>query len=349
MREFRRILVVRIDRIGDVILTLPMLDVLRKNFPHAHIAILLRRYTKELVEENKNIDEILFYDNGNAVLPFYQIVSELRRGKFDVAIITYPRFRLAWVIWWAGIPLRVGTGYRWYSFLFNNKVFVHRKVAERHEAEYNLDLLKAIGCEAEGIIIPRLEIPQHVSLATQQRLAQFGVEPGKRIVVLHPGSGGSGRDWSPAKFGALGRELSHFPDVQVVVTGGSGEGRLVRSVADMIGINVPMIINQLSLKEYAALAGMASLLVANSTGPLHIAAAVGTPVIGLYSQITAMSRRRWGPCTERKTLFIPKDKPLDCHKCITATACECMESISVNEVFLAARQVLSAEQFSVSR
>lgn len=349
MREFRRILVVRTDRIGDVILTLPMLEVLRKCFPHAHIAMLIRRYTKELVDENKNIDEMLFYDNGNALHPFYQMVSALRRGKFDVAIITYPRFRLAWVIWWAGIRLRVGTGYRWYSFLFNKKVFVHRKVAERHEAEYNLDLLKAIGCEVAGVPIPRLEIPQHVSLAIQQRLAQLGIETGKRIVVLHPGSGGSGRDWSPAKFGALGRELSHYPDVQVVVTGGSGEGELVRSVADMIGVNVSMIVNQLSLKEYAALARMASLLVANSTGPLHIAAAVGTPVIGLYSQITAMRVERWGPYAERKTLFIPKDKPQDCRTCITTTECECMESITVDEVLDAARQYLSAEQFSVSR
>jgi len=349
MKEFRRILVVRTDRIGDVILTLPMVEVLRKNFPHAHIAMLIRRYTRELVEGNKNIDEILFYDDGNTLRPFSRIVSILRQGKFDVAFITYPRFRLALVIWRAGIPLRVGTGYRWYSILFNKKVFVHRKTAERHEAEYNLDLLQAIGCEVVEIPIPHLEIPRHVLDSVQHRLPQYGITPGKRIVIFHPGSGGSGRDWSPAKFAALGKKLSQYSDIQVVVTGGKGEDGLVHSVATMIGVNIPSIVGQLSLKEYAALAKIASLLVANSTGPLHIAAAVGTPVIGLYSQIPAMSPRRWGPYTERKTLFVPKNKPLDCDKCTAGSECACMESITVDEVHEGVKHYLLTEQFSVSR
>ena len=349
MKELRRILVVRTDRIGDVILTLPMLEILRKNFPHARLAVLIRRYTKDLVEGNTNVDEILFYDDGDTLLSFSTIVSVLRRGKFDAAFITYPRFRLACVVWWAGIPLRVGTGYRWYSFLFNKKVFVHRKVGERHEAEYNLDLLKAVGCEVAEVPVPRLEIPSHVLDDIRERLPRFGILPGRRIVILHPGSGGSGRNWSPARFAALGEKISRFPDVQVVVTGGKGENSLAESVAGLIGGGAVAVVNQLSLKEYAAFAKLASLLIANSTGPLHIAAAAGTPVIGLYSQVPAMSPRRWGPYTDRKTILVPKDKPTDCRTCTSAADCGCMDSITVDEVFDAARRYLSAEQFSLSQ
>lgn len=352
MKEFRRILVVRTDRIGDVILTLPMLEVLRKNFPQAHIAILIRQYTRELLEGNNNIDEILFYDDGNTLFPFFRMAATLRKGRFDVAFVTYPRLRLAWLIWCAGIPLRVGTGYRWYSLLFNKRVFVHRRFADRHEAEYNLDLLKAVDGEVQNVPIPHIDVLPRLTSEVRKRLSEFGISSDKTLIILHPGSGGSARNWSSEKFGALGRKLLQLPDVQVIVTGGKGEETLVQSVADMISANTPVIVNQLSLQGYAALAKLASLLVANSTGPLHIAAAVETPVIGLYSQVTSMSPTRWGPYTDRKTVFVPQGKPVDCRACVRADKrfeCECMNAIRVEEVFEAARHHLASEQLSMTR
>jgi heptosyltransferase-3 len=344
MKRIERILVVRTDRIGDVILTLPMLEVLRKNFPTAHIAVLVRKYTGELLEGNPNVDGVLIYDNGRAPLPFFHMAAALRKQHFDIVFITYPRFRLAWLTFWAGIPLRVGTGYRWYSFLFNRRIYVHRKVAAKHEAEYNIELLKAIGCDVSRPPFPRLAVSHQARESIRTRLQHFGISTEKPLVIVHPGSGRSARDWSLRNFGALGRKLRLLPDVQVVVTGGSGEERLIRSVADMIGADTP-VVNLLSLQEYAALASRCALLVANSTGPLHIAAAVGTPVIGLYPQVTAMSATRWAPYTDRKTIFTPKGKPDNCYACVrNGTECDCMNSIAVDDVFEAAKQYLAAEK-----
>jgi len=341
MQAFRRILVIRTDRIGDVILTLPMLEVLRHNYPEAHIAILVRYYTRELLENNPHVDEVLLYDDGVSMTPLREMAATIRGKNFDVAFLTYPRFRLAWLVRLSGVPLRIGTGYRWYSFLLNKRVYVHRKVAERHEAEYNIDLVKAIGCEVGDIPSPRLAVSQRSAEDIKMLLPRLGVSPNGRLVILHPGSGGSAREWRPENFGQLGRRLARITDVQVVITGGAGEETLTRQVAGIVGPSTP-VVDGLSLKQYAALTAQASLLVANSTGPLHIAAAVGTPVVGLYPQVTAMNPTRWSPYTTKKRILVPHDKPENCNQCVDGKGgmCECMDSITVDEAFEAARSFL---------
>src|SRR6185369_4106549 len=122
-----------------------MARVLRARFPGAHVAMLIRRYTRELVEDCREVDHIHYYDDGGKLVPLVKLASMLRSCRFDIVFHTYPRFRLSLITWFAGIPVRVGTGYRWYSFLFNKKVYDHRKTAEHHELEYNLRLLDATG------------------------------------------------------------------------------------------------------------------------------------------------------------------------------------------------------------
>lgn len=344
MKHIERVLVVRTDRIGDVILTLPMLEVLRKNFPKAHIAVLIRQYTAELLEGNPHVNEVLLYDDGRTPLPFFRMAATLRKKHFDAVFMTSPRFRLARLMFWARIPLRIGTGYRWYSFLLNRRVYHHRKYAEKHEAEYNIDLLKTIGCEVSDAPSPRLRVLPHAKERARSVLSNYGIDGHKPFVLLHPGSGGSARNWGWKNFGVLGRKLKTLAEVQVIVMGGAGEEHIVRLVAETVGNDTPTIVNQVSLQEYAAIASMAAVLIANSTGPLHIAAAVGTPVVGLYPQVTPMSAKRWGPYTDRKTILVPQGKPDTCYTCVrNGTECECMNSIPVEDVFQAAKQYIAVE------
>jgi lipopolysaccharide heptosyltransferase II len=345
-QQFQRILVVRTDRIGDVILTLPLAEVLKKNFPNAHISVMIRRYTAELAEDNHNVDQILFYDNGNKPLPFFQLVSTLRTQRFDVVIHTYPRFPLALITWIARIPIRVGTGYRWYSVLFNRKLYEHRKDATRHELEYNLNLLKILGCTFDSqSISPSLEVRQDIIEKVKAMLAHKGIQRDEKFIILHPGSSGSARNWSAKNFGILGEQLAMLPNIRVIITGGKNEQELVEHTQTLVGNNAVTFIDELTLKEFAALAKLSSLFIANSTGPLHIAAAVGTAVIGLYPHVVPMTAERWGPVTKKKIIFSPKNQPADCNKCVleNSSACECMETIGINDVFEAAKKLLSVK------
>jgi lipopolysaccharide heptosyltransferase II len=324
-----------------------MAHVLKKRFPNATIAMLIRRYTSELVDDNRNVDQILFYDEGERPLPFFHLVATLRTENFDIVFHTYPRFRLALMTWFARIPIRVGTGYRWYSFLFNKRILEHRKDALKHELEYNLNLLSTVECPVDNEdITPSLEVKPQILDKVKNLLATYGIQKQDRIVILHPGSGGSARDWSSKNFGSLGQRLAQLPNMKVVVTGGKNEQKLVDDVCSIAGSSAIPLVNQLSLKEYAALVKLSALFIGNSTGPIHIAAAVGTPVVGLYPQVTALSAKRWGPYTSKKTIFTPQNKPPDCDECVKSKngTCECMDSISVEIVYDAATNYLTNQQ-----
>jgi heptosyltransferase-2 len=239
----------------------------------------------------------------------------------------------------AGIPVRVGTGYRWYSWLFNRRVYEHRKDARRHELEYNLNLLQAIGGEAApGEFRPTMPVGELARERARSVLASIGIDPAETLVLLHPGSGGSARDWPWRRFGELARRLKALPSTRVVVTGGRGEKGLVERVLEVAGEGVLGLAEELDLRGFTGIIAKASLFVSNSTGPIHIAAAVGTPVIGFYPQVKPLGAERWGPYTDRRTIFTPEGRSPSCTDCVGApgTDCACMDSIDVGRVYEAA-------------
>jgi ADP-heptose:LPS heptosyltransferase len=234
----------------------------------------------------------------------------------------------------AGIRLRIGSGFRYYSVLFNRRVYEHRRDARKHELEYNLNLLRPLGIdppdlqgEAEfGIVIPPASVQRVDGL-----LAERGVRT--PFAVLHPGTGKSAREWSRAKIGELGGRIVQERGMAVVVTGLEREGDLVRDIAARVGPAAVPLAGVLTVKELAALIRKATVWVGHSTGPLHLAVAVGTPVVALYPQLTAMSPRRWGPYGRRCRVHVP-DRSADCRECEhdPEGLCPCMESISVDSV-----------------
>ena len=339
-QEFENVLIVRTDRIGDVVLTLPMVPALHAKYPGCKISMLLRSYTQELVDGFAGLESILKYDDGKVPKRFTALLSELRKNRFDLVFVVHPTFRIALLMLLAGIPIRVGTGYRWYSFLFNRRVFEHRKTAEKHEAEYNISLLQAIGCEDLGVPSITLSLSQAAMEVATHEVFRLGVVAGEKFVILHPGSGGSARDWSAQNFGDLARTLKK-DGCTVVVTGSSLDQPLVEEVVKRSEGSAVASAGRLSLKELAAFIRSARLFVSNSTGPLHIAAAVGTPVIAFYPPIMECSSRRWGPLTEKKIVFTA-DNAL-CERC-KGGRCQgndCMDQITVDQVVQAARRLLA--------
>ncbi len=338
--EFKNILLLRTDRIGDVVLSLPMLPVLKDHFPDARISIMVRHYTKELVQFHSCVDEVLLWEaNGERSLMEY--VQVLRSKKFDAVILPYPRFKLALIAFLARIPVRVGTGYRWYSFLFSRKVYEHRKDAKRHEVEYNINLLAALGIESSTVPEFEFFIPDETKQKIDGILAQEKVG---KFVVLHAGSGGSARDWPLENFAMLGDAIHSALDLKVLLTGSESEKSLVADVAKIMQSKPVNVAGEFSLQELGALFCRASAFVSNSTGPLHIAAAMGTPVVAFYPPIVQCSAVRWGPYTKKKRIFTGDNTTCALCKGGPCRSNVCMNQITVEQVLTAIRELINENQ-----
>lgn len=328
---FKNILVIRNDRIGDVILSTPVLTALKQKFPHASVTMMLRPYTADVVSGHPDVDDLLLFDEKKEIRSFRDLwkwSTRLEKMKFDAVLVLHPTFYLALVIFMARIPIRIGTGYRFYSLLFNERIYHHRKTAQRHELEYNLELAEKIGASLTKVEF-KFHISEDVDKKVDAYLQKLGITASEKFIVIHPGSGGSAMDWPLKKFAELNDRIIGELGFKIIMTGGPGEERIVSEVIEHTKFKSIKSIDQLTLKELGALLKKASLFIGNSSGPLHLAVAVGTPVVAFYPPITPCLPSRWGPYGHLDSVLMPPLKP--CPKC-TKLKCQhfnCMDLIEV--------------------
>jgi ADP-heptose:LPS heptosyltransferase len=297
----RRIAVIRTDRIGDLVLTLPMFGVLRRQVPRAELHLVCREYAAPAAAGVDTVDQVHLVDREPGGLR-----ALLVERQFDAAFLPRGRPAEAWDAVRAGVSLRVGSGYRWYSFLYNHRVYDHRSQARFHEAEYNTRLVASVLGEPVETLLQRPSLDRAAVARVGAVLTDLRVPDGARILVLHPGTGGSTREWPARCFGEMATRLLEGGRVDIaLVTGTGGETGACRAVVEECAA-ARSLCGALSLPEMMALVARASLLVANSTGVLHLAAALGTPVVGLYPATPrSLSPQRWRPWTDRAVVLTP--------------------------------------------
>lgn len=299
----RRIAVVRDDALGDLVLVLPMFSVLRAHCPGAELHLLCRRYAFPLTDGLPTVDRVHLVDEVPG-----GVGAVLAAGGFDAVFLPRINDVVCWSAWRAGIPLRVGSAYRWYSLLLSHRVKDHRRVSRYHEAEYNTRMIGSVLGETVPTALVRPRVDPDARERVLRRLSAAGVTADDRIVLLHPGSGGNTPEWPAECFGALGALLGAEAGLRIVVTGVESERARCDAVVAAAGdpVRAISLVGALGLPEMIALLDRSALLVANATGVLHIAAALGTPVLGLYPREPAwQSAVRNGPYTTRARVLTP--------------------------------------------
>ncbi len=320
-KGFKNILVVRNDRLGDLVLALPAATVLKRRFPEAKLTYLVSKNTASLIPLAHDIDEALI-DTGKS---FFELAGMLRAYRFDATVLLHPTLRLAAALWLTGIPVRIGTAYRGYSLLFNRRVKQHRKQNLKHELEYNLDLVcQGLGfqpADGQRYLPPVLTVPDEL----KENLVK---EYGRDFILIHPGCSGSSKPWPLASFAKLADRIQGAGG-RVIISLGPQELDLKTSLKKHLTAEVGWAEN-LPLKDMAALISLAKVLVTNNTGPLHVAVAVNTKVIGLYCPTCEI--KRWGPYGVEHAVIRPPAG--SCPKCPGQKCPEydCMEKITVEEV-----------------
>jgi len=340
MNSPKKILIVRTDRIGDVVLSLPMAELVKKKYPDCKVAYFIRDYTSSLIDGNPFVDEVIIAEESGGKILFLKNLRKIKSINYDTCVIANPTLRISLMLFFAGINNRIGTGYRWYSLLFNIKVFEHRKYGQKHELEYNINLLNEIDIDLKDFnneIKFHLNVDDKSSEKINSILIERGFESEIKIVIIHPGSGGSSVDLPKEKLIELTRMLSKLKNVTIVITGSKNESELCREFE--VNEAVINLSGQLDLSLLKALINKADIFISNSTGPMHIAAALGVYVIGFFPKILSCSQKRWGPYTEKKTIFLPT---IDCSNC-NREQCkklDCMNSIDIGRVFDETKTVL---------
>jgi heptosyltransferase-3 len=304
----KRIIISRTDSIGDVVLTLPMCGILKKKFPGIEIIFIGRTYTGPIIKCCEFVDEFVDWDAWKEKSPQEQI-DIVKALRADCIVHVFPAKELLWLAKKAHIPIRIATGRRLKTITkVNRPVFFTRKNSTRHEAQLNVKLLKPLGIE---------EIPSLDELSTLYGLKSKNVlrndirnliQSDKLNIILHPKSKGSAVEWGVDNFVKLINQLPS-EKTRIFITGTAVEGDAIRKECDLAILPAIDLTGKLSLDELITFIDACDVLVAASTGPLHIAAALGKKAIGLYTPKRPMHPGRWAPLGKFARVLISHQHP----------------------------------------
>jgi heptosyltransferase-2 len=338
----RNVLVLQTSFLGDSLLTLPLLRRLKESLPSARVSVLALPKNADVFRGNDWVDEVILDDKRGrhgGPLGAWRIAAELKSRGFDLAVIPHRSFRSALVAYLAGIPRRVGFAASAGRFLLTDTVPFAWLT---HDLERNLALARPLGGNSgTGLGEARYVSPAPPSAALTARLEEAGVASGARLAGVHPGAAWATKRWLPERFAELCRRLK-ADGVTPVLVGGPGDAALGAEIARASG--AADLVGKTDLEELKSLMGRLSLFVTNDSGPMHLAAAAGVPVVAVFG------------ATTRELGFFPYgtghrvvEAELACRPCGLHGAKECPEGhflcmrlLTVDRVHEACRQALAA-------
>ncbi len=301
-RPIQRFLVVRNDRIGDLVMTLPAFEAARKALPHAHLSALVNPRLAPLLNGYPHLDEVLPDRTGESA---WALGRRLRALKFDAVAVIFTSTRNCLAVWHARIPLRACWGYKPAGLLFGNRrVFLHRSRPPIHESAFALAFIHRLVPAAQRPAAgPRLVINPAVRERVAERIRRDLGATGS-LFGINPGCGGSAFPWPVDRFTELAGRLAERG--RVLVTGGPGEEPLLERMKSGLSEQARgrvAFYPEFDLVELAAAIREVDVYTAPSTGPLHLAGAVGTPIVGLFSPHPAQTPAKWGPFGEHNVIL----------------------------------------------
>ena len=332
----RSILVIKLRYIGDVVLSTPVLSRLREGFPKARITMLVNAGTEEVVQGHPALDELLVVDRG-MTHRHWRLLGDLRRRQFDVVVDLTDGDRSAILSWLSGAPIRVGYNSedRWRGRLYTRIVQADRFIM--HTAQYHLAAVEALGL-AGGTPVPHITVTRDARHAAQRLLQEVQIEPDRAFVCLHPGARWWFKAWPGQRFAALADRIQTQSGTQALFLGGEQDRQIMEEIARSMTSPCRSLAGQTRLQELAAVLERASLMITNDNGPMHMAAAVGTRVVGLFGPSNPAI---WGPWGMGHRTFY---KQIDCRSCFHPDCLRgdenCMRLICLDEVWQAVREEL---------
>jgi ADP-heptose:LPS heptosyltransferase len=334
--RFLKIIIFRTDRIGDVVLSIGIAEILKKYFEKlnikTYITFVVKGYTKPILENNPFIDDIFVIDNLDN-----KNIAEYIKG-YDVSISLFASENAVYPPFYAKIPIRIGPFSKIRSFLFNFRMSQHRSESIKNEAEYNIDLIKKFFDIEDLIAYPKIFLKDEEKYFAREFLIKLGIEYNDKFIIIHPGSGGSSKDFPLESYFRVANVLAKR-EVKFLISGNEKELNFYKK--EFLGNNNYKNLSEkhffekeLNLREFFSIMNYSKIFISNSTGPLHCASALDVKTISFYPKLKTCSSTRWGVFNSKKwNHFVFSPVVMPCDKCETSCGFyPCMKSIDVKDV-----------------
>ncbi|CAN5206653.1 glycosyltransferase family 9 protein [soil metagenome] len=318
------VLICRTDNIGDVVLTLPLAGYLKQQYPGMTISFLCRAYAAPMVRFCEAIDFVV------EVEKIEDPIAWFTDSDFDIVLFARPDKRLARAAKKGGIRQRVGTSHRLYHWLYCNLLAHFSRVkSDLHEAQLNFKLLKPLGID----FIPRREAIPALYRFNAPAISEMRkvLQQNDFNLILHPKSNGNAREWPIAHYTELARLLSHDTGLHIWITGSEAEGKWLQQHATALlqMTSVTSVCGEFGLGQLASFIQAADGLIACSTGPLHVSAALGKRSLGFFSPRRPMDPGRWGPLGSKAQVLC---QATPCAHCKDEARCTCLRNLTPAQV-----------------
>ncbi len=300
VKNRKNILIVRNDRFGEFLLNLPAIRAVKETFKESKIILAVDPYVKALAANVQYADEVITWRNGkHSLLEAIKFSSLLRKKNIDIAIIMNPSKDTNIAVYLAGIPVRAGYAHKW-DFLLTKKKEDLKYLGQKHEVECNLELVKLVKavsrhCEEARSADEAISKSKIASASLSFGLAMTDEGSVDNTIAIHPWTSDSVKQWPVERFRELALRTVKETDSEVVIVGGPGE--LEKSALfDNLDNRIKNLTGKTTLVELASVLKNSKLLISGDSGPVHMACAIGTPVIALFrNDIPGKGPKRWGP------------------------------------------------------
>lgn len=337
--EYKRILLIKPSSLGDLVHAMPVLAPLRARFPRARITWLVKQQWAELVARMEDVDEVWPVPSG--LSGWLSQVPRLRAAGFDLAVDLQGLFRSGAMAWLAGCPVRVGLstareGSHWF---YTEAAFV--KTWDMHAVERNLAVIPALGGTLPAKPAFRFRLADEDRMAVAALLGGEGIRPGEAWIAMSVAARWPTKRWPPEYFAAAAEGLQKEGLGRVVLIGGPDECAAAEQVKRLMASRPADLTGKTKLGVLPALLQTAAVMVTNDSGPMHIAAAVGTPVVAPFGPTNPL---RNGPYGEGHRVLVSGIACSPCYsrRCRNAVELDCLKRLSPESVVAAVREQAAA-------
>jgi heptosyltransferase II len=332
--------------IGDLVMATPVLSDLRKAYPDAHITAMCRYPLCDLLKEDPEIDELFCFSKASGFgrrSDKRSIIEKLRKGKYDLGVLLTHSFSSAWWFWQGKVANRLGYECNGRRLLLTHSVHLPENIQGQHLVVTYKTLLQTLGMPLSETA-PRLFLAEKEVEQAHTLLMRHGVSKNGLIVGINPGATyGSAKCWLPERFREVTQRLLQDKDLYVVYFGDTATASLVKEICQGLSSRVINLAGLTSLRELACLISLCDVLLTNDSGPMHIADALGTPIVALFGSTSEVVT---GPYHRGKVIH----KHVECSPCYQRTCpidFRCMKKIEADEVFQEISRVLKSKKLNI--